>query len=133
MSEYSLIIEPSDFSPKIYLNPSENKFEISGESRPENTSKFYSQLISWIDSLKAFLKVNPSSNKLIFEFRFEYFNSTSAKFILDFLQNLETVKNQNAGIEIIIRWHYDKRDEDMHDSGEEFSFLIKLPFELVGH
>ncbi len=127
----SLIIESTEFSPKIYFNPKENKFEISGESRPENTSKFYAQLNNWVNEFSDFLSENPSASNLLFEFKFEYFNSTSAKFLLDFLQKLEELSKKNAHIKISIRWFYDKQDEDMRDSGEEFSQLVNLPFEFI--
>ncbi len=127
----TLLIEATEFSPKIYFNPNENKFEIRGESRPENTSKFYAQLIQWVEQWKTDLSANPPSKHFVFEFRFDYFNSTSAKFILDFLQKLNELVHLIPDLKISIRWYYDSRDEDMRESGEEFSHLVDLPFEFV--
>lgn len=127
----TLLIEATEFSPKIYFNPNENKFEIKGESRPENTSKFYAQLIQWVEHWKTDLSANPPSKHFVFEFRFDYFNSTSAKFILDFLQKLNELVHLIPDLKISIRWYYDARDEDMRESGEEFSHLVDLPFEFV--
>ena len=126
-----LKIEPSDFSPKVYFNLDENKFEISGESRPENTSKFYAPLIEWAEALATDEISTIQAKTLHFDFKFEYFNSTSAKFILDFLQTLQACQEKLKNSKIIIRWYYDERDEDMHDSGEEFSHLVNLPFEFI--
>jgi len=126
-----LKIAASEFSPKVYFSLSENKFEVSGESRPENTSKFYADLIAWADSVIANEIESIQVDKMIFEFRFDYFNSTSAKFILDFLQNLERMQGLLKGTKIIIQWYFDARDEDMRDSGEEFSHLVNLPFEFI--
>lgn len=126
-----LNIESSDFSPRVYFNLDENKFEISGESRPENTSKFYAPIIEWAELLAQDELSTVVAKTLYFDFKFDYFNSTSAKFILDFLQTLQTCQSKLKDSKIIIRWHYDERDEDMRDSGEEFSHLVDLPFEFI--
>ena len=129
----ALVVEQTEFTPYINFNPSTDKFEIRGESRPENSGKFYSKLISWISDFQISVKSNPSSLRkdMVFEFKFDYFNSTSAKFILDFLRQLEVLKLENPQLKITIKWYFDERDEDMRDSGEEFSHLVKLPFEFV--
>lgn len=129
-----LIIEPSDFSPKVVLDPTKNIFELSGESRPENTSKFYVPILQWLEQYQSVLywekdKFGQGTPRT-FEFKFDYFNSTSAKFIMDVLMQLD--KMAQEGYDIKAKWHYDKRDEDMKESGEEFSKLLKkLPIEFV--
>lgn len=130
----ALIIEPSEFSPRVILDPTRNIFELSGESRPENTSKFYVPIIQWLEQYQGVLfwekdKFGQSSDKT-FEFKFDYFNSTSAKFIMDVLMQLDRMAQE--GIPIKAKWYYDKRDEDMKESGEEFSKLLKkLPIEFI--
>lgn len=130
----ALIIEPSDFSPKVILDPTKNIFELSGESRPENTSKFYLPIIQWLEQYQTVLywekdKFGQETSR-VFEFKFDYFNSTSAKFIMDVLMQLD--KMAMEGYNIHAKWHYDKRDEDMKESGEEFSKLLKkLSIEFV--
>ncbi|MEK6615683.1 MAG: DUF1987 domain-containing protein [Bacteroidota bacterium] len=129
-----LIIEPSDFSPKVIFDPAKNLFEISGESRPENTSKFYVPILEWLVQYQSVLywekdKFGEGTSH-VFEFKFDYFNSTSAKFIMDVLMQLD--KMAQDGFSIKVKWYYDKRDEDMKESGEEFSKLLKkLPVEFI--
>ena len=129
----ALIIDPSDFSPKVAFDPAKNQFEISGESRPENTSKFYVPLLQWLEQYQSVLyweKDNGQGTPHVFEFKLDYFNSTSAKFIMDVLMQLD--KMAQEGYDMRVKWHYDKRDEDMKESGEEFSKLLKkLPIEFV--
>ncbi len=130
----ALVIEASDVSPKIVLDPIKNIFKFSGESRPENTSKFYVPVIQWLEEYQKLLywekeKATPLSTK-IFEFQFEYFNSTSAKFIMDILMQLD--KMALEGYPVKARWVYSERDEDMKESGEEFAKLLKkLPIEFL--
>ena len=130
----ALLIDPTDFSPKVMFDPTQNHFEISGESRPENTSKFYVPILQWLEQYQNVLyfekdKFGQGAPRL-FEFKLDYFNSTSAKFIMDVLMQLD--KMAQEGYDIKAKWYYDKRDEDMKESGEEFSKLLKkLPIEFV--
>ena len=122
----ALILESSEFTPKVTLDPSANKFEISGESRPENSGKFYEPIIGWLEQ---FRNNGKSGSKMLFEFKFDYFNSSSAKYILDILKQLNAY--HGAGGAITIKWSYDALDEDMKESGEEFAKLINVPFEFL--
>ena len=126
-----LLIEQSDFSPLVNFDLQKNYFEIKGESRPENTSKFYEVILSWLVAYGEYLKVNPSSNTLNFHFKLDYFNLTSAKFILDMLRQLEIINKQQGSTNTTIHWYHDKLDDDMRDSGEEFSLLVQLPFAFI--
>ena len=120
-----LSITQGEFTPKVEFDPASNHFEISGESRPENANHFYSPIIEWLEGYKG----EASGKTINFEFRFDYFNSTSAKFIMDIIKELDSI-NAN-GNEISIKWHYFEMDEDMKESGEEFSKLVTIPLELV--
>lgn len=126
-----LLIEQSDFSPLVNFDLQKNVFEIKGESRPENTSKFYGEILSWLAAFGEYLKANPSNTIINFHFKLDYFNSTSAKFILDMLRQLETIYKQQGSTNILIHWYHDKLDDDMRDSGEEFSQLVQLPFVFI--
>ena len=122
----AILLEATQTTPKVNLDSVANKFEISGESRPENTAKFYAPIITWLDNYRSVLYFQKESfgksKKMVFDFKFEYFNSTSAKFILDIFYNLEKIQKQ--GCEVEINWNYDKRDTDMKEAGEEFSKYV---------
>ena len=128
-----LFLKQTDFTPLVNFDFLEGKFEIKGESRHENTGKFYAQLTEWLLNLKQEVVANPTEKELVFDFKFDYFNSTSAKYILDLLAILQEINDPLNKVKIIVRWHYDKLDEDMRDSGEEFSQLVSLPFEFIVH
>ncbi|WP_185957404.1 DUF1987 domain-containing protein [Saccharicrinis carchari] len=127
----SLIIDSTANSPKILFDPDTSSFEISGESRPENASVFYKPVMDWIKELETFFTEQdmPVNSPFIFKFRFEYFNSTSAKFILDFCKKLGRL--HSLGHPIVVHWHYEEDDEDMLEVGQEMSRMSKFPFELV--
>lgn len=131
----ALNVAPTEFSPKIILDEVSSKFEVSGESRPENANKFFAPVIAWLEQYQLVLYWEKQkfgkTRKIVFEFNLGYFNSTSAKFILDILNLLD--KFFQEGYDIKVVWHYDVRDEDMMDSGEEFSKLVKMPFECKSY
>ena len=128
----SLIIEATEDSPKIMFDTASNRFIISGESRPENAGKFYTPVINWIvkyEETLYSLKQQLKDDAVIFIFKLDYFNSTSAKYIMDVLLIIK--KFVDLGYKINIEWHYDKRDDDMLDAGNEFSDTVDLKFNFI--
>jgi hypothetical protein len=127
-----LIIEPTGNSPRIVLDPENKLFEFSGESRPENVRKFYLPILEWLESYtKEQEKLNGTdrSSGLQCQFNFEYFNSTSAKYILDIFKSLNAISA--LGIDLDIKWLYEEDDEDMLEVGQEMSRMSKLTFEYI--
>ena len=127
-----LIIEPTGNSPRIVLDPENKLFEFSGESRPENVRKFYLPILEWLESYtREQEKMNGTerSNGLQCQFNFEYFNSTSAKYILDIFKSLNAISA--LGIDLDIKWLYEEDDEDMLEVGQEMSRMSKLTFEYI--
>lgn len=127
----SLIIEATEDSPKVVFDTTTNRFTISGESRPENAGKFYTPVINWIVKYQEELAPRKNDTVLVFVFRLDYFNSTSAKYIMDILLVLK--KFVDEGFNVKVEWHYDKRDDDMLDAGNEFSDTIDLKFDFVDY
>jgi hypothetical protein len=125
-----LIIEPTFNSPSVILDPGSNKFEFSGESRPENVRKFYLPILEWLEKFAEEQKGSSARlSNLLVQFDFEYFNSTSAKYILDIFKALNVLND--IGIQIQVKWLYEEDDEDMLEVGQEMSRMSKLEFEYV--
>jgi hypothetical protein len=128
----ALIIKDTEFSPQITFNPELLKFEISGESRPEDAGKLYGIVLEWLEE---YLKTNKvkkaaqNTSQIKFEFNLLYFNTVSAKYILEILRVLHAHDANNPGIKIL--WYYKVKDEDMKESGEEFARLVNIPFEFI--
>jgi hypothetical protein len=110
--------------PEIILDKEKEVFEISGRSLPEDINSFYQPVINWIQGYTR--TPNPET---IFKFRFSYFNTASSKIILDILTMFEVMNEE--GHNVVIRWYYQKDDEDMLEAGEEFAEMVEVPFELV--
>ena len=134
MSLEVLNIEPTEYTPGVILNPDDNTFMIWGGSRPEDARAFYLPILEWFDKYYTLrywkdAKFDKSKTEAVFEFRFDYINSTSAKFILDILLKIGEYRQDN--IDIKIQWYYDEADLDLKESGEAFEQLCKVPFEHI--
>jgi isocitrate dehydrogenase kinase/phosphatase len=125
-----LIITPTVFTPAVVLDHEAGLFVIRGESRPQDAVEFYGQIINWMNDFNDRMIASPGVKApVIFDFSFEYFNSGSAKCILDICKILARLR---AGqIETRVRWYYEKDDTDMLEAGNEMSQIVKFPFEYV--
>jgi len=115
----NLHLEETQDTPKVTLSQSGNVFEISGRSLPEDSVEFYRPILSWIKEYSQ--APNPTT---AFNFKLEYFNTSSSKLILDLLNELKKVK----GIRIV--WYYYEDDESMDDAGKEYAEQVEIPFEF---
>lgn len=129
-----LDIEPTEFSLGVLMNPERSHFVIWGVSRPEDARIFFAPILEWLDEYynlrywkdNRFNKNNP---EVEFEFKLEYINSTSAKFILDIL--LKIAEFQSDNIAFKVKWCYDELDLDVKESGEAFEKMCNLDFEYI--
>jgi len=125
-----LIIDETSWSPKVIFDPEENHFEISGESRPPDVPKFYEPILSWSGEFFGhYAHSDLSQDPIVFDLNFDYFNSSSGKYILDFCKQIAVASSK--GINVSIRWNYEEDDMDMLEAGKELSRISKFPFEYV--
>lgn len=125
-----LIIDRTSNSPKVVFDPDKDRYEISGESRPPDVSGFYTGILSWFDDYSCHLqKAGNDYKPVIVDLDFEYFNSSSAKYILDFCKKIAEARSK--GNDITVKWHYEDDDTDMLETGREMSKMAKFPFEYV--
>ncbi len=117
----ALKIEATVDTPGILFDPTNNLFEITGKSYPEDTKEFYHDVLKWMDAYAA----NPYP-KTNFVFKLKYFNSSSYKPIFDILAKLETIRSKKFDVKI--DWYYKTGDSDMLEAGEEFADLFDVPF-----
>ncbi len=122
----TLKIDRKEESPQVIFDKEKGLFEISGRSLPEDANTFYEPILSWLEEYSR----NPAS-KTTFDFRLTYFNTASSKVILDILTMFEEMIEE--GHELLVRWFYSKKDEDMLEAGEEYAEMVKVPFEMVSY
>jgi hypothetical protein len=119
-----LLIKPTDVSFSIVLDKERGVFEFAGKSRPENAIEFFEPVFKWFDNYIA--DPNPMTQIV---FKLDYYNSSSAKVLLRLLVRLEQLVE--IGNNVKIHWCYRKNDEDIIESGEDFSTMINIPFEFI--
>ena len=125
-----LIIEETSSSPRVILDPDKRIFEISGESRPPDVGEFYGEILNWMDDYSQNLMTSSdSSDPVVFSFDLEYFNSSSAKYLLDFCKQIANVRSK--GLDVTVKWHYEDDDADMLEVGKEMSRMVRFPFEYI--
>ena len=112
-------------TPGVLFDIENNKFLLTGRSFPADAEKFYQQLIKWLDDYKNAVPKEPIS----VEVKMEYFNTASAKFLLDLFFKFEDIKE--TGAEVSIKWYSLEEDEDMQEAGEEFDEIVELDFEFI--
>ena len=121
--EDTLILEETEDTPKIIFDKVNNNFEMSGRSLPEDASKFFDPIHEWI---KEYVKSPNTSTE--FHLKLDYFNSASARKIVEILFILEDIISTDNEIKVI--WFYNEEDEVMEARGEEVKSVVDLPFEL---
>ena len=129
-----LNIPAKEKSPKVTFDPEQKIFEMEGNSRPENVRDFYYPII---DTLRKYFEniIDKSEyetfneNHFKFNFKLDYFNSASAKFISDILVIIKDFREQK--LEIKVNWYFEDGDDDMKEVGEDFSDMISMPFNFI--
>jgi hypothetical protein len=122
----ALIIKQKDNTIGIILNKEDKKFIFQGRSLPENTVKFFEPVMKWLEEYKK----NPA-NETYVDMNFIYFNTSSAKIILEVLHKFDEIRKTGNNVKII--WHYMEEDYDIKEAGEEYESMVDLPFEYVEH
>lgn len=120
----SLIFKKTKQTPEVNFNAYTGILSIKGRSIPENSFEFYNPIIKWINEY-----AKTPANATTIKVYLEYFNTSSSKYILEIFKNLEKVEKQEDK-SISVEWYYDKEDEEMMETGEDYRDVTELPFEL---
>ncbi|MBW0432229.1 hypothetical protein DLM76_01245 [Leptospira yasudae] len=121
----SLHIQQTKTSPEVILDTEKGVVEIIGESYPENAIAFYKPVFDWLNAAMG------SKASIQVKFQLDYFNTSSSKVIMDILDSLQKYHDQSGKVKIL--WLYKEDDDDMQETGEEFSSDLSLPFELKSY
>ncbi len=109
-------------TPEINFDYLSGLIELKGRSTPENTDDIYKPLIEWVKSY-----VHTPQAKTTVNIHFEYFNSSSSKYLTRLLEHIRYLKDNNN--DFVINWFYE--DEELKESGQDFSDILDLDFNYV--
>ena len=117
------IREQSSNTPGIILK-SDGYIKISGRSIHENPEKFFDPLVQWVEDY-----VKDAADVTTVDITLEYFNSSSAKYILTMLQILSLLVKE--GKQLRINWSYEQGDDDILERGQYYSSVLGIPFNFL--
>jgi len=121
-SANDLVLKETSKTPGINL--SRGLLKISGRSIPEDALAFYQPVMMWIEE---YIKSPEPLTRL--DFRLEYINSGSNRFVFNILKLLEEC-NKSGG-NVIVNWYYEEDDDTIKNLGKDFGSLLDIPFKLV--
>ena len=119
----ALQIEGTEDTPHIIFDKVQNKFQFSGSSMPENSSKFFAPVTGWINEY-----VKDPNPETIITCQIQYLNSSSSRKLFEiFLRFQEVLKSGNK---IKIVWEYLKDDLLIQEKGLELKEILEIPFDI---
>lgn len=119
-----VILEKTKNSPEIILDVENNSFKIAGRSIVENPGEFYAPIYNWLNE---YVKAPLDFTNFIIDL--EYFNSSSARQIMEIIMLLEKI-NKNTDKKVKVSWMYEEGDEMSKERGDEIKLVSKLDFEV---
>ena len=119
----ALIINFSSHTPYVNFDQNSGVMKIKGRSIPDQPDDFWNPILSWFDSYLT----NPAE-KTVVVINLEYFNISSSKRILFLLYKLNVLSEN--GYEVKVVWFYREADEDMYEVGQDYAYMVKVPFEF---
>jgi hypothetical protein len=117
-----LYLKGTSKTPEISLSP--GIISISGRSIPEDSVDFYQPIINWIE-----LYTRQPEHITKVNFRIEYINSGSNRFVYAILKLLDACHRQ--GQKVFVNWYYEEDDEIIRGLGDDLSSFFKMPIKLV--
>jgi hypothetical protein len=120
----NLYIIPTSTTPEVFFDGDNGKLCIKGRSLLDNPIDLYKQLYNWIDTYYT----EPMA-EITFDVMLEYFNTSSAKCLIEMFKKLERFDTLNS--KVVINWYFQKDDDQIREAGEDFQAIITLPFHII--
>jgi hypothetical protein len=116
-------LESTKRTPSVLLDPS-GRIRIGGRSIPEDASKFYDNILNWVLDY-----CHTPSDSTVVDIELEYFNSGSAKFVMQILRELSELLVE--GRDLKVNWYYEEGDDDILERGEYYSSILDLEINFI--
>lgn len=120
-----LKIASTQSTPLIETDTARGVIYMEGDSYPENSFEFYSELVAWVSN---YLK--KSDRPLVLELALLYLNTSSIKIMMDIFDELEEA--HEGGRDITVNWRYDMDNERVAELAEEFKEDCSFAFHIIG-
>lgn len=110
-------------TPAVRLDAAQGMMEIRGSSIMEDTQKFYKPVFDWI---REFVE---HPRDLAIHIEFSFFNTSTARTLVNMLKTLSAIKN--SGCKLEINWYYPEDDVDIMEAGKDFSWVVQMQFNYI--
>ena len=117
-------IEANDKEPYISLNPETGEFTFKGKSIPVDAEEFYAPILDWLDGY-----IKKPAQKTTVHIDLDFFNISSSKRLLFIMYRLNEMADKGHNVEL--KWYYYDDDDDMFEVGQDYAFMVKVPFEFI--
>jgi hypothetical protein len=115
MTPRNLFITATARSPEVNFDFDTGRFRVKGESYPEDAARFFGPLLQ---AVQDHIAARPGA-KLLFDIELVYFNSSTAKALMNLFQLLEDAAEE--GSDVLVNWHFASDDDAMREFGEDFA------------
>lgn len=120
----TLRIEATDKTPSVLFDPARGLLQIQGCSIHENAARFYEDLFARVEAYAA----SPARRTEV-RIALEYFNSSSAKYLLDILKRIDDLHATGAS-KASLEWSCEEGDLDMQEAGNDYKALLEMPVKV---
>jgi hypothetical protein len=100
----TFLLAATSRTPEVVIDPATQSAVLSGECYPEDTEIFFTELNRAMDTYFA-----QESNTLKLEIKLIYFNSSSARSLMELMDSLE--QRSVDGAKISVFWYHDEDDD----------------------
>ena len=120
----TLHINQTEDTPLVHFGTVSGKFEIQGNSIPENIYMFYNPVFEWLDKYTQ----NPNE-KTEFVFQMKMISSASMKMFYELFTMIDSFY-ENSNIDVSITWFYSIYDDEIREIGNDFKDSVNVPFNI---
>ena len=116
-------IDSTQNTPEVILDPS-GLIRIAGRAMSVFTPSFIEVLDTWLER-----HISNPAEETKFVAEMDYLNRSNINVFATLLKKTASLKIQNR--KVTFYWIYENGDEDMRETGELLSSMIKLPFNFI--
>jgi hypothetical protein len=121
-----LYIAETDNTPRVDFDPETGDLWLIGESFPDLAHEFYKPILQWFQAYVA-----STRGPIRLKFKFTYFNTSTSKYIINFLSLAEGAAAAGRAIEV--EWHAPANDANIKKNGIELADGFNIMFTTVDY